>query len=276
MKKYKEHFVAFLDIMGFKSLLLHSSCDDIYPIFDVLHTKSQAKLNLNGVQIKAYDHIYHTILSDSIIVYIEADIEDAFAALIDVCGRLQNSLANRDEPILLRGGISKGDLFYENDIIYGKGLTDAYLLESKLAKYPRIIFSGDTLALGISNAKYMFTELEGITKSYSQDDDYLYFINYLETRQMKPNDIIPYYDRLKGVCKKYLYQEIDHSLREKYIWVQKEIEKSIERNLNVKEHYKKLKEEENERKFTEYNNRFSIYPTQIKVQLKVSEDESNV
>ena len=107
LKEYHEYFVAFLDILGFKSLLNNTKCDDIYSIFEVLHKKTNSRRNQNGVEIKAYHHIKHTILSDSVIVYIRSDIDDAFAALIDICNQLQSSLANREKPILLRGGINK-------------------------------------------------------------------------------------------------------------------------------------------------------------------------
>ena len=244
MKEYKQNYVAFLDIMGFKSLLSESSCDEVYSIFEILHKKSRTSLNFNFVQIKAYDHIYHTILSDSIVLYIESDIDDAFAALLDVCYRLQLSLANRDKPILLRGGISIGELFYENDIIYGEGLTKAYLLESNLAKYPRIIFSGDILKLGISNAKHMYRFLKCVIPIYKLDDDSFYILDYLLADYLNTNDKIKYFDRLQETCDYYLNKEINYSLREKYIWLQKNIKRAIKICSNVDDYYKKLEKEQ--------------------------------
>ena len=117
MPEYKEHFVAFLDILGFKSMINNFECGAIYDIFAAIHKRSKAFMNYNGVQIGAYEHIHHKILSDSVILYIDASIEDSFPALLDICARLQISLADRDIPILMRGGISKGSLYVENDII---------------------------------------------------------------------------------------------------------------------------------------------------------------
>lgn len=262
MKNYKNCFVAYLDIMGFKSLLSDNSCDDIYMIFDVLQTKSKAELNYCGNDIQAYQHIHHTILSDSIILYIEEDIDDAFAALIDVCRILQKSLADRDEPILLRGGIVKGDLFYENDIIYGNGLTRAYLLESNLANYPRIVFSGDTLTDGIQNSKYMRDCLKYLSPFYLQDDDYMYYVDYIYTAGMSAAKVIQYFqyfDRLKSLCIKILSQENEHSLRDKYIWLQKKIDFSIEHNQRLKEHYDKIKELEMKNGMEEYHQYIDSY-----------------
>ena len=276
MKEYKEHFVAFLDILGFKELLKESTCDEIYPIFDVLHTKSKATLKLNGTQIEAYNYIHHMILSDSIVLYIDASIKDAFASLIDVCSRLQTSLANRDNPILLRGGIVKGKLFCESDIIYGEGLTRAYLLESKLAKYPRIIFTGDTLEEGKENTYYMFTEIDGISRSYHKDKDGLYFVDYmLHHLRLDAKEPISYYSGLLKLCETYLNKEIDFSMREKYLWLKEEVNQAIQIDSSARAYFEKLHEEESERKSKEYNERFSIYKNRLigKISIAVDNDK---
>ena len=179
MREYKEHFVAFLDILGFKNLIIKEESETIYQIFDEIHSRAKTSMNYNGVQIKAYEKIQHRILSDSVILFIDAEIEDSLTALIDVCIKLQRSLADRDTPILLRGGITKGALYYENDIVYGEGLTNAYLLESNLAKYPRVIFTGETLEAGKKVSKYMFPDFEGVFRKFSKDEDALYYLNYL-------------------------------------------------------------------------------------------------
>lgn len=272
-REYKDHYVAFLDILGFKSYLARSSCSEIHAIFDILRKKTNRELNLNGVQIEAFKHIRYTILSDSIIVYIDSSIDDAFAALLDVCGGLQLSLANREEPILLRGGIAKGGLFVENDIIYGEGLVRAYLLESNLSKYPRIIFSGETLAAGEKNTKYMFTQLDGIISCHSLDEDHFYYVEYLISCSMRTPEAIKYYDRLLALCKSFLDQANDHSLREKYLWLKKKVDYAIKIRVDVGSYYKKQQEEEYSRKTDEYNARFSIYNKHITAQIMKNDDD---
>lgn len=272
-REYKDHYVAFLDILGFKSYLARSSCSEVYAIFDILREKTNRELNLNGVQIEAFKHIRYTILSDSIIIYIDSNIDDAFAALLDVCSGLQSSLANRAEPILLRGGIAKGGLFVENDIIYGEGLVRAYMLESNLSKYPRIIFSGETLAAGEKNTKYMFIKLDGIIRSHSLDEDRFYYVEYLVIISMRSSEAIKYYDRLLAFCKCALDQAIDHSLREKYLWLQKKVDQAIKIRIDVDNYYKKRQGEENERKNEEYHARFSIYNKHITAQIMKNDDD---
>ena len=260
MKEYIDHYVAFIDILGFKSILATLSCDEVYPIFDVLETKTKASLNFNGVQIDAYNHIKHIILSDSIIIFIPSHIDDAFAALVDVCHRLQISLANRETPILLRGGIAKGGLFYEGNIIYGEGLTKAYLLESNLAKYPRIVFSGETLSTGKENAKYLFPELDHMGVNYITDKDHLHFVNYLPYLcEMKIDEVVEYCDRLRRLYEYWLNKEIDFTLREKYIWLKEKLESQIKCMPAVKKIYDDRLMAELDKNIAEYNARFAIY-----------------
>ncbi len=271
MPEYKEHYVAFLDILGFKALLGNASCNEIYSIFDVLRTKTHGKLNENGVDIQAFDYIHYSILSDSVILYIESDIDDAFAALIHICNQLQASLANRESPILLRGGIAVGGLFYENDIVYGEGLTQAYLLESNLAKYPRIVFTGDTLSVGLNNTKYMFVDMEGIMRSYQEDEDALYYADYLRVVYWTTEDLIQYFDRLQAICNLHLNQGIESGLREKYLWLKRKVGDAIKYSLDVAEHYKEAEKMKASQHFEEYNRRFSMFPNRFYLELETSE-----
>ncbi len=272
-REYKEHYVAFLDILGFKELLKENSCDSVFSIFSTLRENTHSQMTLNGAKIEAYEYIKHTILSDSIVVYIESDIDDAFSTLIDVCKKLQMALASRETPILIRGGIAKGNLFWDEGIIYGSGLVKAYLMESNLAKYPRIVFSGETLEDGRKNAKYTFPELEGILKKYKTDDDRLNYVDYLDICYYNLSDGVRYYDGLKKLCNAYLNKEIDHSLREKYLWLQKKIEYAIEHHSNYKEYYRKLEEEECEQWAKEYAEKFEIFPTNLIAKIKVAKDD---
>jgi len=48
--------------------------------------------------------------------------------------------------ILTRGGITSGLLYHNSQVVLGRGLIDAYYLESKLAKYPRIVISEDIVS----------------------------------------------------------------------------------------------------------------------------------
>lgn len=269
MREYRDHFVAFLDILGFKALLHQSKCDDIFSIFQVIHEHTKSSLVYNGVQIQAYEHINHMILSDSIILFVDASIEDSFAALIDVCDKLQKYLANRAQPILLRGGIVRGGLYYEGDIIYGDGLTKAYLLESNLAKYPRIVFTKETLEAGKNITNHMFLDFEPIRQKYTIDEDELFFINYRPDltwiASLKLEFWKGYFDRLLHLCDVTLNSATDASLREKYLWLRKWILKSIKMFPTLQEMYETEKKEKNKRNQQQISEKLARYASSDKV-----------
>lgn len=258
MREYKEHFVAFMDILGFKELIEKEECDFIYHIFNEIHSNTKKRMNYNGKDILAYEHIKYKILSDSVIVFIDAEIDDSFSALLNICNGLQSSLANRDIPILLRGGIAKGELYYENDIIYGKGLTKAYLLENNLARYPRVVFTGETLEAGKNVAKYMFPDFS-MPSNYIKDVDSLYYINYLAYGYLRTEEVKRIFDNLIGLCNRTLDRAMDENVREKYIWLLEYIEKNIKWMSQVERLYVKEREEKMQEEMLEYNARYEIY-----------------
>ena len=263
MREYKEHFVAFLDILGFKAFINHEKCENIYQIFETIHSRSKSSLMYNGVQIQAFEAIHYKILSDSIIVFIDAETDDSFAALLTICTQLQIALADRDDPILLRGGIAKGSLYYEDDIIFGQGLTQAYLLENNLAKYPRVIFTGDTLDAGKRVAKYMFPELEGLCQNFIESEDGLYIVDYFPTNYPGKLDKIKIYsDKLIHKCEVMLNSLTDASLREKYLWLRKQINKSISHMSQLQELYNQETEIKRNAETEQYNARFAVYRQQ--------------
>ena len=126
--------------------------------------------------MEAFHHVKHYIMSDSIVLYIRADIEEAFLALIGTCLTLQSSLLYRDNPILVRGEIAKGPLFVDDRIIFGKGLSDAYQIENGVSIYPRIVFNKELLhyvKTNNQNSKRQFWE----GMMLKLDEDELLFVN---------------------------------------------------------------------------------------------------
>jgi hypothetical protein len=49
---------------------------------------------------------------------------------------------------LLRGGITIGDIYHDDEVVFGPALNRAYELESKIAVVPRIVFDAELLELG--------------------------------------------------------------------------------------------------------------------------------
>lgn len=136
------HFVAFLDILGYsnmvKSDLEGPSGDEKYfqKLLD-LHKET------NGLK---YENLEFTLIqfSDSIIISAPFN-PDSFCSFSKLIAEYQLKLLHVGIPI--RGGITFGKHYYKDDFLFSSGLIDAYGIESKLARYPRIIISDDLFEL---------------------------------------------------------------------------------------------------------------------------------
>ena len=258
MNEYIESYVAFLDILGFKNLLLKKEFNYVKQIFDML-MDFEPKPLLEGKEV--YKQIHYYIMSDSIVVYIDAKLEDAFMALAEVCLQIQVKLANNNPPILIRGAIDKGPLYCEGNVIFGSGLSKAYILENTLAKYPRVIFTDATKKAGLQNVGKLYV-FDYNHMFYKKDDDMLNYIDFLRTFDYIPSMDVKdgvgvtdfnnnYFENLYNYVEKKLASEINCSVREKFLWLQNKILNRIEEMPDVKKHFDEIKsihqEEDNKR-----------------------------
>ena len=219
--QYKKYYVAFLDILGFKNIINNreTTCQsilNIYKVVEVLHKDIMNKgQEDNQVKMK--------VMSDSICLYIECR-PNALCYLINFCTIFQYNLLTLPpplvpQPIFIRGGIALGEMFIEDDIIFGPALTQAYLLEEKNAKVPRIIILKETLECGKEEADDD-KALSLMENLIFQDDDAFYTLNYFfllcsidNNTKKNVEDAISY----------YLDTTIDESIRQKYLYVDKKL-----------------------------------------------------
>lgn len=138
-KQYKKCYVAFLDVLGFKEMIKTKSCEYIYEVFSKEFKQKINHIYLGTVLVSDMSNIEMKVMSDSICFYIDSSIKNSLFALVCATAHFQNELLCFEEPVLTRGAIVHGDMFSEDDIIYGPAFVEAYLKEEKLAKYPRII-----------------------------------------------------------------------------------------------------------------------------------------
>lgn len=89
------------------------------------------------------------------------------------------------EGILIRGGMTIGQVFVDNVRIFGPAFVEAYELESQFARYPRIVLSPKILKaletdLLLRNEDHpLEVEKEFIYNLLRQGDDGIWFIDYL-------------------------------------------------------------------------------------------------
>lgn len=157
---YEKRIVAFIDILGFKDIVKDSESDPskIELLYSALHflkvweTSERWNLELVEIEEDAQKRGVHnfdirgktnsTSFSDSIVVSVKVDDN-----INEMCSTLIVNLAFigavlLEKGILFRGGITIGNIVHrENGTVFGQALIDAYFLESKSAKFPRIILS---------------------------------------------------------------------------------------------------------------------------------------
>ncbi|WP_153060884.1 hypothetical protein [Metalysinibacillus jejuensis] len=187
--QYEHRLVAFIDILGFSSMVEKSVKDEKYrnKIFDALK-QIQEEVDYNKVKKEEENRDFEMVqFSDSLVVSQRFINTISFSVFIMRINFIQKILA--DKGILIRGGISAGDLYHEGTIAYGPAFINAYKLESSLADYPRIIIDPKIINFEILpeneplgdvkfNMKYYIWEGNKIP-IILKDEDELYFVNYL-------------------------------------------------------------------------------------------------
>lgn len=179
-KGYVDSFVAFIDILGFKDFIIKNQFEAPYSLFDsikkcyemvVLMTKS------NSVTKEMLDTVTFNIISDSIVISVPKTTRLSFEILVSIVNLITFDIL-KNYKLLCRGGISEGYFYAENNIAFGPALVNAYVLENKIARYPRIIFTLDTLNVyeKISNKDFQNNSSYLI---YLDINDKLFFADYI-------------------------------------------------------------------------------------------------
>lgn len=172
----KQHYVAFLDILGFSEMVNSDSHGDDQENLSKLYKCHQSLSQIFS------DHADCTItqFSDSVVIAKPFDAEH-FTWFVEKVADYQRMLL--DEHLLCRGGIAVNKHYSVNSFTFSAGLIAAYHVESKLARYPRVVVSPDVINL-------VYPDLKNIPSAVMQEDDGLFFVNYLGlTRRKRPTKL---------------------------------------------------------------------------------------
>ena len=244
--EFSNHYVAFLDVLGFKQMAS-----------DPEWVKRYSHAIDKNLEIARSADRERTIkllaVSDSIIVASQAIGSDwksrikSLRAVIAAVREIQSACVIED--IWIRGGVSFGPLFFDEQVgkIFGQSLIDAYLLESK-AKYPRVLigpgvisslneeWGSESFLAEINwhgyNSQFKNSEFvlmgDGYLPSNEQDytpnpmnthfrKDCPFFVNYLY-RFKDPEYIRENGDKMFGILRNHIH---DNAIEyfDKYNWV---------------------------------------------------------
>ncbi|MBQ8798394.1 MAG: hypothetical protein IJZ55_02375 [Lachnospiraceae bacterium] len=222
--QYTKCYVAFLDLLGFRNTLINASCEEILNVFKEINKNPLVKVYRveegKTVAIPGPESLNCKIMSDSICFYIEADIQNALFCLLSCCAIFQAKLLKLDTPVLVRGAIVLNDLYAKDDVMFGKGLSQAYELEEKSAKYPRIIFTKETYDLGEKGTQ---EQIQSKMSDYIFcDEDEYYCVDYLPyLNVIEKSENAEYCKKFYNHIIHVLSTTTDSSIRDKYVYLKK-------------------------------------------------------
>jgi len=234
IREYKDCYIAYLDILGFKNLLKRSCdnlCEYIATLFDRIQEEYYVTVNTTGRHLVNQSLIKQKIMSDSICFYVDASVPNALAGLIATCDYFQVRLSRQNDPLLVRGAIVRGKLYAENDVVFGQGFVDAYMMEEKTAKYPRIILTKALIKQCCCLDENGWDYIKRFT--YDDDDafvtvDYLYLYYGLSHEKDDWKRFAAYvFDKVE--------EETDASIKEKYLYLQRSIKRAIKKYMDNEE-----------------------------------------
>lgn len=134
-KTLHEQIVIFLDILGFKQLVLEASKDDSKA---AALDKALTKIDELNWGSAIGDPVNIVIFSDSIIISFDPDLVILHQVIDRLCMAVWDLMV---EGIFMRGGISKGLLSTKPQRPWGPAFINAYETETNLAVHPRIVLS---------------------------------------------------------------------------------------------------------------------------------------
>jgi hypothetical protein len=150
--RFQQRFIAFVDILGFSSIVDRMSREDrlFTAVRDALKSldrqareiqqyrrerreKRATTLRKGRVPLVRESNLQMTAFSDC---YVLSEVSPAWHVLAAVQALGARFLA---EGILTRGAVVQGKAYHNGRVLFGPGIVEAYLLESEVAKYPRIL-----------------------------------------------------------------------------------------------------------------------------------------
>ncbi len=192
---YEKRIVAFLDILGFSSMVDDSKVDT--PLR--LKLKRATEIIYESTHTNETGRCVSTFSDSAVISYPLNRESSLFCLLIDII-HLQLKLGAIG--IFIRGGISIGDCFHDGNLIFGPAMNESYQFEHEVAKWPRVVISEDTLKKGIKVTKehspngvdFYSNEIMSLLKrdNYQdsipeliddRDDGIMYFVDFLSQSQ---------------------------------------------------------------------------------------------
>ncbi len=237
---YVDSYVAFIDILGFKEFIKNNDFKKVNSLFsDINDLRNEALKCFNylkyndDIKMKPASNIAINIISDSIVISFPKAETNSLATLLYVISFFSFNVLHKYN-LLCRGAIAEGDFYVDQNIAYGPALVKACIMESKLAVYPRIIYTRSTIESYMKNIKNEYENNLLIKKCFADYDieDDLYYADYIkcvlfkfsndvQKNTVESNEVYLIFNSIKKNVEYKLSNETDPHIREKYLYFKK-------------------------------------------------------
>lgn len=237
MSQFERRFILFLDFLGFKSIVEGTEQDpdklnNLLAAMNVLKELGSGRSN--------YSTQVSTQFSDCVVISCVVDEESAVFWLVNDIAIALIELV--ELGYLARGALTSGSLLHDEEFLLGSAMNEAYRLESKVAKYPRVIVDESIMEI-VANAKQKYHSVEeeqGYVDAFlAQDSDGYKFLDYISFDGVVNaaggvfEKFPGYLRRLAAIIESGLSNE-SSSVVEKFLWLHERYAKSIDGYI---EHY---------------------------------------
>lgn len=225
-RKTDTYIVAYFDLLGVTSRI-KSDVDKQEVSMNKLHNLYTFSMKLTReIQIKGNKEIQFKIFSDNVIIAKriseEKKLED-INCLLSCAAYFQELAASESVGWMLRGGITIGQLFIDEVMVWGEALVKAYFLEDKVAIYPRVIIDSNFIN-EIKDDRVLLSEY------FRKDFDDLIFLNYLNNCHFCGKMLMNGFELMK----EELGGRWDEKMRQKFSWHMNYINSELDRKNEKK------------------------------------------
>ena len=210
-RKTDTYIVAYIDLLGMTSII-KSDTEKQKAAMNKLHNLYTFSMQLTKeMQMEGNKEVQFKIFSDNIIITKRLSLQNKertkdIKCLFACAAHFQELAASASVGWMLRGGITTGQLFIDEVMVWGEALVKAYFLESKVAVYPRIIVDANVLC-EIKDDKVLCGYLR-------KDFDGLTFLNYLNDCHFCGEMLMNGFELMKAETG----PKLDEKIRQKFSW----------------------------------------------------------
>lgn len=167
----EDYYICYFDILGYKAFFENDQNEHKKFLAEILFAIGDVESEIRKKKPKLKVEI--RTFSDNFLLFFKKEDKHQLFCLKTLCEIVQKIQVRllMNFGMLVRGGITVGEFFANENIVFGEGLIKAVVLEEKIAKNPRVVIDKEVF-------KEELDELLDL-KLIVKDNDECYFVNYL-------------------------------------------------------------------------------------------------